>query len=79
MLGPGVAAARAARAARSSRRCVEVLEAVERGEETCDAIAAALDLGGAEVAAALATLESRGYVTCSLVGVYLRTTLRAPE
>jgi DNA processing protein len=58
---------------------VEVLEAVERGEQTSDAIAAALDLGGAEVAAALATLESRGYVTCSLVGVYLRTTLRAPE
>jgi DNA processing protein len=58
---------------------IEVLEAVERGEETSDAIAAALDLGGAEVAAALATLESRGYVSCSLVGVYLRTTLRAPE
>jgi DNA processing protein len=58
---------------------VEVLGAVERGEGTSDAVAAALDLGGAEVAAALATLESRGYVTCSLVGVYLRTTLRAPE
>ena len=58
---------------------VEVLEAVERGEQTSDGVAAALDLGGAEVAAALATLESRGYVTCSLVGVYLRTTLRAPE
>ena len=57
----------------------DVLEAVERGEETCDGIAAALDLSGAEVAAALATLESRGYVTCSLVGVYIRTTLRAPE
>ncbi len=57
----------------------EVLGAVERGEETCDAVAAALDLSGAETAAALATLESRGYVTCSLVGVYLRTTLRAPE
>ncbi len=57
----------------------EVLGAVEGGEQTCDAIAATLDLGGAEAAAALATLESRGYVTCSLVGVYLRTTLRAPE
>ncbi len=58
---------------------LEVLGAVERGEETCDAIAAALDLSGADAAAALATLESRGYVSCSLVGVYLRTTLRAPE
>jgi DNA processing protein len=58
---------------------VEVLDAVERGEQTCDAIAAAVDLGGAEAAAALATLESRGYVTCSLVGVYLRTTLKAPD
>ena len=57
----------------------EVLGAVERGEETCDAIAAALDLSGAEAATALATLESRGYVSCSLVGIYLRTTLRAPE
>ncbi len=57
----------------------EVLGAVERGKETCDAVAAALDLSGAEISAALATLESRGYVTCSLVGVYLRTTLRAPE
>jgi DNA processing protein len=57
----------------------EVLDAVERGEETSDAIAAVLDLGGAEVAAALATLESRGYVTCSLVGVYLRTALRTPD
>ena len=78
MLGPG---------ARSLERLgppleplqVEVLDAVERGEGTSDAIAAALDLGGAEVAGALATLESRGYVTCSLVGVYLRTTLRVPE
>jgi DNA processing protein len=58
---------------------VDVLGAVERGEETCDAIAAALDLSGAEAATALATLESLGYVSCSLVGVYLRTTLRTPE
>ena len=44
------------------------------GEETCDAVAADLDLSGAEAAAALADLESLGYVTCSLVGVYSRTT-----
>jgi DNA processing protein len=57
----------------------DVLEAVERGEETCDGIAAALDLSGAEAAAALATLESMGYLSCSLVGIYLRTTQRAPD
>ena len=51
---------------------------MERGEETCDGIAAALDLSGAEAAAALATLESMGYLSCSLVGIYLRTTQRAP-
>ena len=34
-----------------------------------------LGLGGAEAAAALAGLESLGYVNCSLVGVYTRTTL----
>jgi DNA processing protein len=56
----------------------EVLDAVGRGEETCDAIAAAVGLSGAEAATALATLESHGYVTCSLVGVYLRTTLKPP-
>jgi DNA processing protein len=54
------------------------LEAVELGAETCDAIAADLGLGGAEAAAALAGLESLGYVNCSLVGVYSRTTLRPP-
>ena len=56
-----------------------VLEAVERGEETCDGVAAALDLSGPDAAAALATLESIGYVSCSLVGVYLRTTQTAPD
>jgi DNA processing protein len=54
------------------------LVAVERGEETCDAVAAALDLDGAEAAAALAALEALGYLTCSLVGVYSRTLLEAP-
>jgi DNA processing protein len=53
-----------------------VLAAIERGEETCDAITSRLDIGGAEAAAALATLEALGYVTCSLVGVYSRTLLQ---
>lgn len=56
-----------------------VLAAVERGEETCDAVAAGLDLTGAEAASALATLEALGYVSCSMVGVYSRTLLVAPD
>jgi DNA processing protein len=55
------------------------LEAVELGAETCDAIAADVGLDGAEAAAALAGLESVGYVNCSLVGVYTRTTLQPPS
>jgi DNA processing protein len=55
-----------------------VLAAVEGGEDTCDAIAAALDLDGASAAAALAGLEALGYVTCSLLGVYSRTLLAPP-
>jgi DNA processing protein len=77
MLGPGVR-----RAERTGPQLepelLGVLAAVERGEETCDAIATALDLSGAEVATALATLEALGYVTCSLTGVYSRTLLTAP-
>jgi DNA processing protein len=77
MLGPGV---------RSAERIgpgldpelVAVLAAVEGGEETSDAIAAALDLSGGAAAAALATLEALGYVTCSLVGIYSRTLLTPP-
>ena len=77
MLGPG--ARRAQRTGPSLEPGLRsVLEAVERGEETCDAVAAALDLSGGEVAAALASLEAAGYVSCSLVGLYSRTMLAAP-
>jgi DNA processing protein len=55
-----------------------VLEALELGADTCDGVAADLGLSGGEAAAALAGLESLGYVNCSLVGVYTRTTLRPP-
>jgi DNA processing protein len=55
-----------------------VLEAVERGAETCDAVASVLDLPGAETAMALADLEAAGYVSCSMLGSYLRTTLLPP-
>jgi DNA processing protein len=53
----------------------EALSAVEAGESSCDGVAAALGLSGAEAAAALARLELLGYVTCSPVGIYSRTLL----
>jgi DNA processing protein len=78
MLGPGVR--RLERAGpRLDPSQQAVLEALELGAETCDAVAAGLQLGGAETAAALAGLESLGYVNCSLVGVYSRTTLQPPS
>lgn len=77
MLGPGVR--RAERAGpQLEPELLGVLSAIERGEQTCDAIAAELDLSGAEAASALATLEALGYLSCSLVGLYSRTLLVAP-
>jgi DNA processing protein len=55
-----------------------VLDALELGAETCDAVAADLRLSGGEAAAALADLESHGYVSCSLIGAYSRTALQPP-
>ncbi|HSS04556.1 MAG TPA: DNA-processing protein DprA [Solirubrobacterales bacterium] len=55
------------------------LQALELGAETCDAIAVELGLPGGEAAAVLADLESLGYLSCSLVGVYTRTTLQPPS
>jgi DNA processing protein len=78
MLGPG-----ARRLDRSGARLDAAqraaLEALELGAETCDAIAADLGLGGGEAAALLADLEALGYATCSLVGIYTRTTLKPPS
>jgi DNA processing protein len=54
------------------------LGTVEGGEDSCDAVAAALGISGPEAAAALARLELLGYVTCSAMGVYSRTLLAAP-
>jgi predicted Rossmann fold nucleotide-binding protein DprA/Smf involved in DNA uptake len=56
-----------------------VLEALELGAETCDGVATELQLAGGEAAAKLADLEAHGYVSCSLVGVYTRTTLKPPS
>jgi DNA processing protein len=77
MLGPGVRTAERAGPGLEPA-LLGVLDAVERGEQTCDAVAARLDLAGADAAAALATLEALGYVSCSLVGVYSRTLLTPP-
>jgi DNA processing protein len=78
MLGPG------ARCVQRSGPGLEpgqlaALEAVERGAETCDAVAATGGLSGAEAASALAGLESLGYLNCSLIGVYTRTNLSMPS
>jgi DNA processing protein len=56
-----------------------VLESVELGAQTADAVAADTGLSGGEAAAALADLEAGGYVACSLLGVYTRTTLKPPR
>ncbi len=78
MLGPGVLRSERTGPALESE-LIEVLAAVERGEATCDAVAVALDLTGAEAASALATLEALGYLTCSLLGTYSRTMLAVPR
>ena len=75
MLGPGVR--RVGRSGPSLEpELLAALGSIERGEDTCDAVAADLDLSGAEVAALLARLETLGYVSCSLLGVYSRTLLQ---
>jgi DNA processing protein len=55
-----------------------VLAAVEAGDSTCDAVAAATGLSGPEAAAALSRLELLGYVTCTNLGTYLRTLSSSP-
>jgi DNA processing protein len=78
MLGPGVRRLeRSGPALHPAQRAV--LESLESGVETCDAVATDLGLPAGEVATALADLESLGYVSCSLVGVYTRTTLKPPS
>jgi DNA processing protein len=74
MLGPG--RRRLDRGGPSMEPQLEAaLAAVEAGESTCDAVAAATGLSGPAAAAALARLELLGYLTCSSVGLYSRTLL----
>ena len=75
MLGPGTR--RIERSGPTLDPCLRAaLEVVEGGADTADALAAALDLSGAEAAAALASLETLGYVSCSVTGLYTRTMLQ---
>lgn len=77
MLGPGVRTA-----GRSGEELegelMGVLDAVERGASTCDAIAADLEVEPAAATAALARLEAMGYLSCSILGSYSRTLLQPP-
>jgi len=54
------------------------LAAVEAGNSTCDAVAAATGLSGPAAATALSRLELLGYLTCSNLGTYLRTLSPSP-
>jgi DNA processing protein len=56
-----------------------VLEQVESGHATCDAIAIASGASAEGVAAALTRLELLGYVTSDHAGRYARTPLRTPS
>lgn len=76
MLGPGARSVERS-GPRLEPELLGVLEAVEGGIDTPDAVADGLGLSGAEAAAALATLEALGYISCSLVGSYSRTMLQA--
>jgi len=78
MLGPGVRSAKSVGPHLEATQQA-VLDAIEAGSVTSDAIAADLDLAGAAVAAALAGLEALGYVSCSMLGVYARTLLQPPD
>jgi DNA processing protein len=72
MLGPGIRRLDRSGPALESTLAA-ALAAVEAGEASCDAVAAALGLSGPAAAAALARLELLGYLTCSTMGVYTRT------
>jgi len=73
MLGPGRQLERPDPVAALDPELQAVLDAVEAGESTCDAVATATGLSGPAAAAALARLELLGFVTCSSLGTYART------
>ena len=77
MLGPGVKRVRRTGSELDPLQRA-LLGAVERGLGTCEELAAEQGLSGPRAAAALADLESLGYLNCSLVGVYARSELQPP-
>jgi DNA processing protein len=78
MLGAGAAAA-ARTGPALEPDLAEALEAFERGDGTCDALAAELDAPGATAALALVRLERLGYLQADALGAYSRTVLRPPD
>ncbi|HET9197729.1 MAG TPA: DNA-processing protein DprA [Solirubrobacterales bacterium] len=77
MLGPGrMPLARSG--PQLDSRLQAVLAAVEAGEGSCDAVAAATGISGPEAATALSRLELLGYLVCSNLGSYSRTLLSPP-
>jgi DNA processing protein len=76
MLGPGAVAARRTGPSLDPG-LARVLAALERAGAP-DAVAVELGIPGAEVSAGLAQLELLGYVRCSALGAYTRTSLVAP-
>ena len=55
-----------------------VVEAVELGSRSCDAVASASGLGAGDAAVALSRLELIGYLRVDLDGRYARTALATP-
>jgi DNA processing protein len=81
MLGVGAGRSRslAARGPALESETASVLELVERGAGTADALARASRLQPGPLAAALVQLELSGYVRSDSAGRYERTALAAPE
>jgi DNA processing protein len=81
LLGPGVQPGRraAARGPRLEPDLVAVLDLVERGASSADALAMASRLEPGALGAALTRLELNGYVRSDSAGCYERTSLAVPE
>ncbi|MDP9188451.1 MAG: DNA-processing protein DprA [Actinomycetota bacterium] len=76
VLGPGAAAEREAQvAAALDRELVEVLDAIDGGAATQDAVAQAAGLDAGVALTSLARLELLGVVNCDSAGRYARTPL----
>jgi DNA processing protein len=79
MLGVGVERPVAARGPALDAELAQVLDLVERGSASADALARASQLEPGPLAAALVRLELSGYLSSDSSGRYQRTTLPAPE